>query len=1856
MADEQKTTKVKGYSVSPYNDDYFEVKADGSTAETKNYHKILYRPGYAVQARELTQMQTMLQVQIDRHGQYAFKDGSRVLNGEVTLNVEYDYIKLQNSFNYQSVDYTDDNVSQFEGSIITGTGNAGNQVKALVLKAVAATSSDPATLYIKYQSAGDDSSDPTNDADRDIEKFAHNEVFLSNASPAKYGKITNIAATETTLANGTASVGTGSAASIAEGVYFISGCFAYVAPETIILDKYTNNPSYLVGLRVVESIVDSSTDTSLVDNAQGTPNTSAPGANRYQIATNLIKQTVDAEGNINESARDEDSYIPLITVANGIIKIDKTDKTDGTGLQQVLAERTFDESGDYTVKPFELDIKEHLNDGAGNFGKYLASDTPAGDDNKIALGVEPSTAYVKGFRIEKVGTTFIDVDKPRGNDATAERRNITTQARLGNYVRLKYQHATDDAGNTGQRLKGVPDLTNFTEITLKEGGTTIGNARARGFEWFDDHARLYLFDIDVYASNKTFADVDNVSQALNGFSGYLDTVGSIFDSGNNLAIFQLPISATKSLSTLDASLNETFDTTYKVKKVVSGTVSSGALVLSTSDNLESVVDIIVSPQAGATTAGGSADTLKIRKNILSDKTAGGNGTNSITYDCSASGLNLGNSSTVKAIVTVSKTAEAKEKQRENNQVKTHTVTDINQTVYELDKSDIIRINSITDSSGDVKDRFTLDDGQRDNFYDEGRIIKIPGTPPLNGTLTINFDYYSHTAGDYFSVDSYPTADYKDIPTYSTSSGAFELRDCLDFRSTKAASGATDGSEFSTGSGSDVSAPPKPDSSITFDARYYLPRIDKLVLKRTGELIVVKGAPSDYPVAPADREDGLTLYELRLSPYVFGLGDIQPALIDNKRYTMRDISSLDARIKNLEYYTSLSLLEQSAADIHMTDSAGLTRLKNGIVVDSFRNTKLADFANSECSISVDKQEGILRPQFDERSVNLIHSTTHSGDNASQNDSIWTLPYSSVTFQSQPYASTAINVNPYNVFTWEGRMQLSPASDEWKEVDVRPDVIIDDDSQFEQFAKTAKESGILGTVWNEWETNWTGTSTSTSRERVSRQRRRQNFWWWRRGRPRFSERTQFGNRTTVATTTTTNQSREGMRTDLAFDTVTRESNNRVVEVNFVPFMRSRLVYFRASKLKPKTQVYAFFDNVNVTAYCKQTSSPTRFSSSGSGRFRSFGGRTRNPAHATSSAATGQKLITDNKGRIFGSFLIPRNDTLKFKTGTKQFRISDHISNNKAEESTGAEADFHAQGLIESVEKTITNTKVPRIERTRLSDERVLRQTTTTSSTKWIDPLAQTILIEKEGGVFLTGIDLFFKTKYTVKNGDDVEIPVSVSIVSTENGIPTQKTVPGTEVSVYPGDVNASANATQATSFNFDNPVYLQKDTEYAIVIQSDCDEYECWVAEMGKDDVSNPNYRITKQPHGGSFFTSQNASTWTPEQSKDLKFTLKRAEFGQSNGDLTATITFTNDEIEERTLPLNSLQTTNTSNVVTVNHLNHGMYGASQKVRLLGVTGVETSSGSGVFEVNGIDVRNLVGDFNIGNVTHNSYTITAGTGTNLPTGVTAGGDTAATATASGGGSAMTVTENRYMDLANIIAATMTVPGTDARFFLSTVTAKSIDGDESAGTEITANGGKGIEILPNENILFDDPMQIGSDLNDGSVRDFVLKVELSSDQSHLTPVLDQDRLSVITVQNIINNQGVGTTAGQDEAAATGGAALCKYITKKIELVNESDVIDVYMGINRPSYSTVDLYYKVAAAGSEASFDDIAWSYATPADGVPIRDETGDYAEVKFNLGTTTNPIDGSFSAMAFKIVMKSSKSTRPPSVKDFRAIAAT
>ena len=71
-------------NTSPYWDDY---EAD------KQFYRILFRPGYAVQARELTQLQTNLQKQIEHHGRHIFRHGSRVLDGQIAYN-KCHHIKL----------------------------------------------------------------------------------------------------------------------------------------------------------------------------------------------------------------------------------------------------------------------------------------------------------------------------------------------------------------------------------------------------------------------------------------------------------------------------------------------------------------------------------------------------------------------------------------------------------------------------------------------------------------------------------------------------------------------------------------------------------------------------------------------------------------------------------------------------------------------------------------------------------------------------------------------------------------------------------------------------------------------------------------------------------------------------------------------------------------------------------------------------------------------------------------------------------------------------------------------------------------------------------------------------------------------------------------------------------------------------------------------------------------------------------------------------------------------------------------------------------------------------------------------------------------------------------------------------------------------------------------------------------------------------------------------------------------------------------------------------------------------------------------------------------------------------------
>ena len=73
-------------NISPYYDDF--DKED-------KFYKVLFKPGFPVQARELTTLQSQLQNQIESFGSHIFKDGSMVIPGAISYDSNYYSIRIK---------------------------------------------------------------------------------------------------------------------------------------------------------------------------------------------------------------------------------------------------------------------------------------------------------------------------------------------------------------------------------------------------------------------------------------------------------------------------------------------------------------------------------------------------------------------------------------------------------------------------------------------------------------------------------------------------------------------------------------------------------------------------------------------------------------------------------------------------------------------------------------------------------------------------------------------------------------------------------------------------------------------------------------------------------------------------------------------------------------------------------------------------------------------------------------------------------------------------------------------------------------------------------------------------------------------------------------------------------------------------------------------------------------------------------------------------------------------------------------------------------------------------------------------------------------------------------------------------------------------------------------------------------------------------------------------------------------------------------------------------------------------------------------------------------------------------------
>jgi len=283
------------FNLSPYYDDF---------TESKKFHRILFRPSFAVQARELTQSQTILQNQIERVGDHLFKKGAMIIPGQVSIDTNYYAVKLTSLGSGNTL-------TQFTtGTILTG-GTSG--VTAEIVNTVATDGTDPDTIFVKYNKTGTDNVDLV---------FADGETLTGTNSDS----ISLSAVVDTTA--------TGSAAGIQSGVYYINGFFVQIDTSTLILDKYTNTPSYRVGFTVTESFVTPNDDASLNDNAAGSSNANAPGAHRFKILLTLAKKTL--------ASTEDDGFYEIARVENGTIK-SIVRNTEYAILEDTLARRTFEE-------------------------------------------------------------------------------------------------------------------------------------------------------------------------------------------------------------------------------------------------------------------------------------------------------------------------------------------------------------------------------------------------------------------------------------------------------------------------------------------------------------------------------------------------------------------------------------------------------------------------------------------------------------------------------------------------------------------------------------------------------------------------------------------------------------------------------------------------------------------------------------------------------------------------------------------------------------------------------------------------------------------------------------------------------------------------------------------------------------------------------------------------------------------------------------------------------------------------------------------------------------------------------------------------------------------------------------------------------------------------------------------------------------------------------------------------------------------------------------------------------------------------------------------------------------------------
>ena len=1710
---------------STYRDDF---------KDSDNFHRILFNSGRALQARELTQLQTIMQKELGRLGRHLFKEGASINPGGITINTEYEFVKLDTSSNQLPSD-----ISTLVGVEFTSA----SAISFRVIEVVPAVGSDPATLYVAY---------------------TNTSSGTSGASPVRVApgdQITGSSATLTVQTTNTVTnpaVGQGCRASIHGGDFFAEEHFVFAKQQSKIISKYSNTPTKSLGFKVTQDIVTSSDNNALFDNQGATPNLASPGADRYRIALEIAtRDEIDSDEN----------YIEIAQIVQGVVTSQVTAIDSYNEIDNVMARRTKEESGDYIVKPFEL-----------------LFETNDSDNTKIDFILSPGVAYVDGYRASRTGETVITVPKPR---TISSENNQVVAANYGSYIIVS-------AAN-----KGIPNINEFQIMNLRSavthGGSTIGTARVRHVEEDGANYRLYLFDIAMNAG-QNFADVKSIGSSATDFWNLILEINKavLKDAASSSLLFDLPTTRPQSISDISLTVQRRFSTT---------TNASGQATLSLTATGETFSDTTLWTMG----AGDSAV----------DVTASVTGAGSQSASIVNGGLNQ---NPFEVLAYVNKSAGIVRSKTLTNRTQTFTTAtqaDSNGsgtiTGFTLDKPDIFSFDTIkaVDSDGDdISAIFENDNGQRDDFYDLGRLKLISGnTPPAS--VYVKYKHFAHGAGgDFFGVNSYTgQVEYENIPNFTKADGqVINLRNVLDFRPVVNATGTF-------GSGAIINELPRPTDLITFDVNYYEGQAAKVVIDVNSGIRVVRGEADVEPKLPKSPENAMDLFNVTMNPYVIDDNDINSKMLTYKRFTMADIGRLEQRVSSLEETTALTLLELETSQFDVFDSAGLSRNKSGFFVDNFKDQSRSFVVSPDYKAAIDPSRTQMRPTFTNRNTNLFYDSDHvENDNIIiKGDNIF-LNYNEVDYIDQSFMTTFENVNPFAVVQKRGFMELSPASDEWFETEFVEPIVVDGGFQ---------QGNVSGQIWDDWSFNWSGATTLEVGDQL--------------GDTQVGG-TQSGAGVRTGNTVTTPQFRTDQSVQVqGITTSTTFIDEEGVEVNrtFIPFMRTRKIFFRAQGLKPNTRHYPFFGNKSVASWVKQET----FSRSSANNVDYSSGYNDITQHPDTPTTT---LLTDVNGRLEGSFFLPNTNTINFATGDKTFTLIDITANNEEDCTSLAASKYYAQGITIHRQQTVLSTRIVDLMVTQNTVNLGSVVTTVsnnnnnnpgdnnwppapptvtpggppgTGTSAGKDPLAQSFTVQETTGCFITSIHVRFQSKPAAGG-----TPVVAQLRPMVNGVPSASAiVPGSTVFKPPSAITVSADGSAITTFTFEEPVYISGNTDFSIVLLSDSNEYNVYVAEAGEFLLGSTERRLVKQATLGSLFKSQNGKTWEPDQTKDLTFKLSRASFQPSGAAI----------LENSPTPNVNLR--NTIKTQTVD---------PDKVEIFcrdhGFIVGDTVNIANASSVGGISANNINGVRTVTSIDGDHFTFNAG-----------GNATSATT----GGGNFTVERQNMFEAMMLRVENILPPSTLISASGKLTSGQSLGGSETAYQKETTYAPYPIA----RNVFFQTPKLLASQRNatanivNGAPAS-TFKINMSTSSDYVSPVIDMQRTSITTIHNRIDNNNALSVVA--ETNARGGTTLAKHLTRPVTLAEKAKGLKIMLAANKPSACSFDVYYRTNSGGRllDQDYTLIAPEVAMPSDDNPT--VFRDYRYLPGGIGGNLSDFD----QFQIKVVMKSTNSAKVTTFGDLRAIALT